>query len=285
LSGVIIGSSAGSAGSGTGSISIGANTLNGGSSNIYIGYQTGISAGNNNIFIGPGIASSVTVPSNASNTLVIGNGGTPTIIGDLAQHRIGINMSSLLDTNLQLSLDVNGYTRINNGYLGINKVPGDYTLDVNGSMQVSDGFGILRFTHDLAGSSTPGVSRTTITGIVNPGADPAAVGKATLQVSDGFFSTSGTTSSIPSGTGATIGVWKKGITMVTVQDATTSTNYASRIVSVLLTGTTYTLVSLVSSNSGTTTINQTGSTSEMVLSNASGGPLIYTYSITYFPTP
>jgi hypothetical protein len=186
LSGVIIGSSAGSAGSGTGSISIGANTLNGGSSNIYIGYQTGISAGNNNIFIGPGIGSNIAPGgTSTSNTLLIGSGAIPTVIGDLLNHRVGINMSNLPTTTPNLRLDVNGFARIgdpNNpdsnggGGLGINRLPGNFTLDVNGSMRVTDGYAILTFSNFL-------------TTISNAPSHPDS--NATLQVTGGFFSATG----------------------------------------------------------------------------------------------
>jgi hypothetical protein len=280
--GVLVGYLAASAGGGVGSISLGANTINGGNSNIYIGYGTGISAGNNNIFIGPGITSSGTLPSNTSNTLIIGNGGTPTIIGDLVGHRVGINMSNLPVTIPLLTLDVNGFARIGgvvpNGGLGINRAPGDFTLDVNGNMRVSDGYGLLRFSNDASG-----VSRTSISGIVGAGSGggaPAAVGIATLQVADGFFSASGTTDTMSNGELSNIGVWKKGIVAVSVQDVATSDNYVGQMSMVRLIGSTYTVVD-ISSNVSNATITATDS--NIVLTNNGGESRTYTYSITYFP--
>jgi hypothetical protein len=276
--GVLVGYLAGSAGGGVGSISLGANTLNGGNSNIYIGYGTGISAGNNNIFIGPNIKyDAVNLPSNTSNTLIIGNGGTPTIIGDLVGHRVGLNMSSLPDTDLQLTLDVNGYARIQNGYLGINTVPSDYTLDVNGNMQVSDGYGVLTFTRDSSGAS-----RTSLAGIVNPTGTVPSIGVATLQVSDGFFSASGTTGSMATNDTSNIGVWKKGIVIVSVQDTATSANYVGQMSMVRLTGSTYTVVD-ISSNVANATITATDG--NIILTSTAATTRIYTYSITYFPLP
>ena len=263
--GVLVGYLAASAGGGVGSISIGANTLNGGSSNIYIGYGTGISAGNNNIFIGPGIANSGTLPSNTSNTLVIGNGGTPTIIGDLTGHRVGFNMSSLPATDLPLTLDVNGYARIQNGYLGINTVPGDYTLDVNGNMQVSDGYGVLTFTRDGPETTTPGVSRTSLTGIVNATGALPSVGIATLQVSDGYFSATGAT------TGSTTTIpLKKGMFMVSAISNLTVHGYVG--------------ISYDSSNQTVVSSNAGGG---LITSNAGNVTIATntTWTVTYFPSP
>jgi hypothetical protein len=180
VKGVLLGAYAASAGGGTGSISIGASTLNGGSSNVYIGYQTGISAGNSNIFIGPDIKYVAGgLASNTSNTLIIGSGATPTIIGDLVGCRVGINMSNLPVTSPSVTMDVNGYARIGtnqNGGLGINRMPGNFSLDVNGTMRVTDGGSVLTFSNFL-------------TTISNTASYPDS--NATLQVTGGFFSATG----------------------------------------------------------------------------------------------
>ncbi len=254
--GVLVGYLAGSAAAGNGSISIGANTLNGGNSNIYIGYGTGISAGNNNIFIGPAI----TPASNTSNTLMIGNGATPTIIGDLAGRRIGIGLSSLPATlPVSLDLDVNRYARIGTsqqGGLGINTMPGSFGLDVNGTMRVSDGFGTLRFSNDASG-----ISRTSISGIVNPGSSPAAVGIATLQVADGFFSASGVAGPIP---------LKRGLFMIS---AFNLTNY-------------YAYIGIALSTSSQAAVREVSNATILTVVPSSISATTGTsWTITYFPSP
>jgi hypothetical protein len=267
--GVLLGYLAASPGSGIGSISVGANTANGGNSNIYIGYGTGISAGNNNIFIGPAIVPA----SNTSNTLIIGNGGTPTIIGELVGHRVGINMSNLPVTTPAVSLDVDGYMRVQNGGLGINKLPGNYTLDVNGDMQVSDGYGVLTFTHDASSNSVTTISNTSSYPNCN----------ATLQVTGGFFSASGTTASIPIGGYATIGLLKKGMLMLSVQDTDSGSTYLGALGIVTVFGSTY-QIQTVSSNAYN--IYLSNSTSNLQIANSDAyAAHAYTYSITYFPMP
>lgn len=254
------------------SISIGANTLNGGNSNIYIGANTGIASGSNNIFIGPSVSNGGTA---ASNTLLIGSGSNITLVGDMSNKRIGINLSNLPVTSPSLTLDVNGYARIGtnqNGGLGINTLPGTYTVDINGDMRVSDGYGVLTFTHDSNSNSVTSISNTAGYAGCN----------ATLQVTGGFFSKSGTVSVGPS-SGVTIGTWKKGITIVSAQDTIASSNYVAQITLVTVTGGVYTLVPLVSSNSGTTTIG--GASSNIDVTNGTGSTIIYSYSVTHLPMP
>ena len=255
------------------SISIGANTLNGGNSNIYIGANTGIASGSNNIFIGPGVSNGGTA---TSNTLLIGSGSNITLVGDLSNKRVGINLSSLPVTSPSLALDVNGYTRIggstNNGGLGINTLPGSYTVDINGDMRVSDGYGVLTFTHDSNSNSVTSISNTAGYASCN----------ATLEVTGGFFSKRGTVS-ISSGTGVTIGTWKKGITIVSAQDTFASSNYVAQITLVTVTGGVYSNLALVSSNSGTTFLS--GASSNIAITNNTGSLVIYNYSITHLPMP
>ena len=164
------------------SISIGANTLNGGNSNIYIGCATGIATGSNNIFIGPGISNGGT---SVSNTLLIGSGSNTLFRGDLTSNRVGINTTALTSPSTYITLDVNGYTRIggstNNGNLGINTLPGTYTLDVNGDMRVSDGWASLVMTHDS--NSNASLAFTNVR---------SANCNATIQGTGGFFSSQGT---------------------------------------------------------------------------------------------
>jgi hypothetical protein len=244
---VFLGYRAGNAAtSSSNSISIGANTPAGGNSNIYIGYGTGIVSGSNNIFLGSGMTNS---GSSTSNTLLIGNSNSATIIGDLSTNRVGINLSSLPATTPSLALDVGGYTRVTNG-LGINKLPGYYSLDVNGNMQVSDGYGVLTFTHDVNGNSTTTISNTSSYPNSN----------ATLQVTGGFFSLNGTTSPIP---------LKKGMFMISAYSNGSNQGY----IGIALSSSAQTLVS---SNTGS-----------IITSNSSSitVPTNTTWTITYFPSP
>ena len=228
------------------SVSIGTNSIAGGNSNIYIGYATGLGQGNNNIFIGSGMTNGGTA---TSNTFLLGNSNSTTIIGDLSTNRVGVNMSSLPTTTPPISFDVNGYARVTNG-LGIGKVPGYYSLDVNGSMNVSDGYGTLTFTHDVNGNSTTTISNTSSYSGSN----------ATLQVTGGFFSLNGTTSPIP---------LKKGMFMISAFSNGSSQGY----IGIALSSSAQTLVS---SNTGS--IITSNSSSITVAANT-------TWTITYFPSP
>lgn len=233
------------------SVSIGANTLNGGNSNVYIGANAGIASGSNNIFIGPGVSNAGVATSNA---LLIGSGSNVAIVGDLVNNRIGINLSSLPVTTPSLALDVNGYARIGtnqNGGLGINKMPGYYALDVNGDMQVSDGYGIFTFTHDSSNNSTTTISNCA------PGSN------ATLQVTGGYFSAT----AVANQTNYTVPI-KKGMFMISAISNTTAQGY----VGISGDGVNQTLIS---SNAGS--LITSNATSIVILSNTR-------WTVTYFPS-
>jgi hypothetical protein len=276
---IFIGYNAGqnSTGGSSNTIAIGTSTDGDGTKNIYIGANTGVSnsIGSNNIFIGHDIT--ITNFTNNTNQFLLGplvktTGYTSNLDsnyllgGSLTSNCLGINLS-----NPTYTLDVNGYARIGTnqiGGLGINTNPLDYTLNVNGDMRVSDGYGTMTFTSDVNSNSV-----TTIT--------PVLPNKsATLQVNDGFFSVSGTTGTLGIGSNTNIGVWKKGIVMVSAQEITTSANYVSQLSMVCLTGVTFT-VNPISSNVANAAISQ--DTSNIVLTNSAGSNRIYNYSITYFP--
>jgi len=232
------------------SISIGANTRNGGNSNIYVGCGTGIVSGSNNIYIGAGLSNG-TNPT--SNTLLVGSGTNITMVGDLSNKKIGINMSSLPSTSIPLSLDVNGYARVANGGLGINMEPGSHSLQVNGNMQVSDGYGIFTFDHDSSNNTIATISNT----------PSYASSNATLQVTGGFFSRSGAT------LGDTLQVpLKKGMFILSTISNSTAQGYVGIYSGIYQT--------VVSSNTGT-----------FITSNATNvtiNPNV-TWCITYFPSP
>ena len=258
-------------------IAIGTSTDGDGTNNIYIGKNTGVSnsIGSNNIFIGHDIT--ISNFTNNSNQFLLGPlvktvGYTSTLDsnyllgGNFASNCLGINLS-----NPEYTLDVNGYARIGTnqvGGLGINIDPLDYTLNVNGDMRVSDGYGTMTFTNDSNSNSV-----TTIT--------PVDSNKtATLQVRDGFFSVSGTIL-MPLDVTSNIGVWKKGIVMVSAQQTGDSSKFASQISMVRLTGSTYTVTPISTNNSTYTVISN--STSNITLSNGDTSNCSYNYSITYFP--
>lgn len=209
----------------TNTIAIGSNADGDGSNNIYIGAGTGVSgnAGTSNIYIGHGISG----VSGVSNQLLVGPLVSPPpaslthalaanylLGGNFTSNCLGVNLS-----NPTYTLDVNGYARIGTnsvGGLGINTNPVDYTLNVNGDMQVSDGYGVFRVTHDSSG-----YSRTSLSGIVNAGGSPPGIGIATLQVNDGYFSASGTTTAGGSATAP----FKKGLIMISAGNGSTSESY------------------------------------------------------------
>ena len=254
------------------SISIGANTLNGGNSNIYIGCGTGIASGSNNIFIGPGVSNGGT---SVSNQLMIGSGSNTAIVGDLSSNRVGINLSSLPATTPNITLDVNGFSRIGtnaNGGLGINTIPGYYALDVNGNFRVSDGYGVLTFSNS---------GTDCLTSISNTAG--YASSKATLQVTGGFFSSSGTTGTLSTGSTSNIGTLKKGGVMINVQSTTTAGTFAVMMWTAFLMNTTFNVVYTTSNVSGGINVYESGS--NIVLYNNTGSSGEYTYSITYFPMP
>jgi hypothetical protein len=259
-------------------IAIGTLTDGDGTNNIYIGKNTGVSnsIGSNNIFIGHDIT--ITNFTNNTDQFLLGPkvrplgnigdelGSNYLLGGDLTNNFLGINLS-----NPEYTLDVNGYARIGTnqiGGLGINTDPLEYTLNVNGNMQVSDGSGIMTFTRDLNSNSV-----TTIIPVLSNKT-------ATLQVNDGFFSVSGTTGTVSSTGTSNIGVWKKGIVMVSLQDVASPSNFASRLAMVSLSNTTYVVTTITTMNSNVTI---SSSDSNIVLSNSGGVGRSYTYSITYFP--
>ena len=151
-------------------------------------------------------------------------------------------------------------------------MPGYFALDVNGNLRVSDGYGIFTMSN----------SGTNCVATISNTAGYQENSTATLQVTGGYFSSNGTTGSMTSGGTSNIGVWKKGIVMVSAQDTANSTNFTTELAMVCLTGTTYTVTAMSSIDSNATI---TASTSNIVLTNNGGASRIYTYSITYFPMP
>jgi hypothetical protein len=231
-------------------IAIGYNASGAGVNNIYMGKNTG-APGSGNIFIGQDL----TYTSDISNSMYIGTGSYGvTLSADLSNKYVGINT-----TTPQFPLDVNGYTRIMNG-LGINANPEAHSLNVNGDMFVSDGYGSMYFGLNAITTSTTITAAGGFNSIVNP--------------------TAGT--SVGSGASATIGVLIKGIVDVMVTDSAGS-NYAYRkYISRTATGTPTPNVAVTAGSAGTALAL---SGSNITISNTTGGALTYNWSITYSPVP
>lgn len=285
-----------------------------GSNKTYTGLTGAISPGM--LVTGAGISSSITVvtvaPATLSNgTIVLSSSFTSTattytakpvtvlsnqlLVGPLtasprdtygvANYLLGGNFSSnYLGINLSnpsYTLDVNGYARVGtnqNGGLGINTNPYDASLNVNGSMKVSDGYGVLTFGRDANG-----ISRTVISGIVNPAGVPPSVGTATMQVSDGYFSVAGTIT-IPNAGLSNVALWKNGNVLISVRDVA-GVHYVSAMYFCMnsTTAATYLMTSNTYNGSSPGNIVIASSGSNIQISNNWGSPLTYTYTITYFP--
>jgi hypothetical protein len=258
---VYLGFSAGAGAAGASSvIAIGANATGNGTSNIYIGTATG-AAGVNNIFIGHGIA-----PGTTSNTLRVGG----LLYGDLSSNRLGVGLTpsynldvsgnSRISSRLGIgmnpttsnALDVSGYTYVYGG-LGINADPADYTLNLNGNFFASEGGDTFSFSANADGIVASSVGYTSVRGNVSM-------------------------------TGAaTVGTVKKGVILVSMLSTTNSANYASRM---LMAYTTSNVVDIGSNiAAGTASIDLFGSNIRINESSGSGIPILYSYSVTYFPLP
>jgi len=240
-------------------IGIGANSIASGTGNIYIGTGTGSATGTSNIFIGQQIHPT----GSPSNLLLIGQGTNYAISADMSTTppNVGIGTGTPY-----FPLDVNGYARIGaivsppNGGLGINTNPYDYTLNVNGDMQVTDGYGIFRFSNDAASNSLTTID---VTGT-------HAGGTATLGVSGGYFSSRGILPATASST--QIGVLYPGLFLVSV--TTTTGDYD-------------TLYGMYSAVGGVTQITRDSSPAMMTVSSgviAISNAHNMSWVITYFPS-
>ena len=195
-------------------ISIGARSVGGGSSNIFLGTSNG-TVGTSNILIGHFIT-----PSNVSNQIRIGYRNQIPIAADLSRNWVGLG-GIVTPTNLAYqTIDISGSTLIS-GNLGINVAQaGGRTLDVNGNFRSTDGASnILDFSNGLTRSTG---------------------GYVSFQ------------SNILAGVGSTpIGTIKKGIIHVSAVDQASSANRAAYI---YFAWTTSNVTSLASSSNGDTDI-------------------------------
>jgi hypothetical protein len=308
--GIYIGFNAGTnASNASNVIAIGNNASGRGTSNIYIGHNTGgVDGETRNIFIGNDISSTGSV----NDRLMIGDGLDPSgvlISADLSGRRVGLWTSYPTTYPIELM----NYTYVYNG-LGINASPLEHSLNVNGDCRMEDGFGEFTFDQDQTTSNstmtywsyTPGkvglvqfgqgpTSNPVHFGMNRPGVD----GGYTLDISgslrvedlsgnrltvengivtstSGYASIQGTTASLAAAATETVGQWKKGI----VKIVTIGSSGAYHGGDWLFDGTT---ALNIASNATSTLVTQ--STNDIVLSNSSGVQQAFGYNITYFPVP
>jgi hypothetical protein len=244
---VYVGWYAGSGGSNnTNTISIGANSGGAGSNNIFIGTDNG-SVGSSNILIGHFIDL-----SSSSNQVRIGYRNQIPIAADVSKNWVGLG-GVLTPTYAFNSLDVSGNSKFV-GNMGINRDPGNRTLDVNGNFRATDASSnILEFTNGLTRSS------------------------------GGFYSDSSSIT-MSNTTSLVVGTLRRGVVMLSVLDLTDVNSFMSRMVYVRNPATPDTLIMSDVSSALSPTLIFT--TSNIVLCNtASGaGTRDYSWSITYFPS-
>jgi hypothetical protein len=244
---IYIGWYAGSGGSNsTNVISIGTNSGGNGSENIFMGTDTG-SVGTSNVLIGHFMDL-----SSSSNQVRIGYRNQIPIAADLSKNWVGLG-GVLTPSYAFNSLDVSGNSKFV-GNIGINRDPGNRTLDVNGNFRATDASAnVLDFTNGLTRSS------------------------------GGFYSDSSSIT-MSNTSSLVVGRLRRGVVMLNVLDLTDLTSFMSRTVYVRNPATPDTLIMTDVSSGLSPTLIFT--TSNIVLCNtASGaGTRDYSWSITYFPS-
>jgi len=244
---IYIGWYAGSGGSNsTNVISIGTNSGGNGSENIFIGTDTG-SVGTSNVLIGHFMDL-----SSSSNQVRIGYRNQIPIAADLSKNWVGLG-GVLTPSYAFNSLDVSGNSKFV-GNMGINRDPGNRTLDVNGNFRATDASAnVLDFTNGLTRSS------------------------------GGFYSDSSSIT-MSNTSSLVVGRLRRGVVMLSVLDLTDLTSFMSRTVYVKNPATPVTTIMTDVSSGLSPTLIFT--TSNIVLCNtASGaGTRDYSWSITYFPS-
>lgn len=231
-----------------------------GTSNMVIGHYTSAITGSNNMVIGNGI----TVDPTSTNRMYIGNQSNVLIAGNLVSNGIAIGKSDAnmyyLETTTPvqgLTMDVSGYARFANG-IAIGRDPGQYTLDVNGEIRVSDGYGTMAMYHDLSGNSR----------LYQDGS---------FQATRGVFSVQGTSTS--PGTAVTIGTLRYGKNDILINSSSDPTKWEA--CSYMWLGSGAPVILTLSNNAGTTpVVTFSGSN---IQAPSTTQPWLYT--ITYFPLP
>lgn len=247
-----------------GNTAVGSGSILTGNSNVLLGKGIRVT-GNNNVVIGNDIDVGTT-----SNTLRLSN----MLYGNFGTRWLGIHtpeqyVQTLGNIPFQ-GVDISGITYIK-GALGINANPLDFTLNVNGTAMVNDGYGMFRFNRDASDNTTVVISnftegKTTIVDITG-----------TTRSSAGVCSLQGIASNLATGSSAILAPIRRGNILVTATDLTTSNVYASRMMIATTTSNVFTLSSNVLS------CDVVASSSNIVLSNTSGTSRTFSWTITYFP--
>lgn len=118
------------AGTGTGSVRVGARTTGNGVSNIVLGTDSSTNTYSNSILIGPRLTA-----DKSWRFRLGGSTALPYLIGDMSTGWLGIGRTSPITP--YTGLDVSGDQYVT-GNLGVNIAPGTRTLDVNGNFRVQD---------------------------------------------------------------------------------------------------------------------------------------------------
>jgi hypothetical protein len=302
INSVYLGSNAGSGAIGANTvIGIGVNAGGAGTSNIFIGNDTK-STGSSNILLGHGIDLGP-----ANNQFRIGLGSNITVAGNLSNKWIGIG-GITAPTTLSNRFDVNGNSQFT-GSVGINIAPGTRTLDVNGNFRAQSAPSILDFfTTTTPAYANPNqtilvLSNTAINGYLNTFmmigsnyATPAYnldvygtgrfasiygttiisngnVQSPTVQATSGYYSLKGTTAAL-NGTPSNVAVIQKGLTVVV---ATNGVHYHA--VNIIALSSSSGFLTSIGSNQAIITV----SGANIQMADAGGG--VYTWNVTYYPTP
>lgn len=249
--------------SNAGNTVVGVGTTLTGNSNILLGQGNSVT-GNNNLVFGNGVALGTT-----SNTLRLSN----MMYGNFGTRWLGIHTEEQYIQTLgnipMEGVDISGITYIK-GALGINANPLDFTLNVNGTAMINDGYGMFRFNRDASDNTNVVLSNFTA------GKTTAVDIAGTTRSTNGFFSRQGTLT-IPDGDTLSIGQFlQKG--NVTVTAIATPTVYAtSRYIA--LSSTQSITLSFDDSNCNFTI----GPNNEIAITNTSGVSQTFSWTITYFP--
>jgi hypothetical protein len=241
----------------TSNVILGDNAQGNGSSNVRIG-SSNTGTGNTNVSVG-----ALTSSSTYSNCILLGSGITATennqfrvgasyLWGNQSNRWLGIGTPTSTDLSFN-ALDVSGNLCVT-GQLGVNNIP-VRTLDVNGNFRAADAFGTLDFSNGVTSSA------------------------------NGLASSRGSIGNAAIGSTTTIGTLKKGVILVSAQDASSTSHYESVMSYCLNPADGSTSVDMTSNvQLGDVSVVFQSGGSNIQISNATAVRNI-AWSITYFPLP